>query len=93
MRVQATIEADPTAPLFRRFRSAAGDHLLIVPHTRIFDMPPALAERFDADTDDTDRLVAMLGSPAHRVASAPNVTSVFAPRSRNATGSPSASTT
>ena len=26
-----------------------GDHLLIVPHTRIFDLPPALAESFDAD--------------------------------------------
>ena len=61
MQARATIEADPAAPLFRRFRSAAGDHLLIVPHTRIFDLPPALAESFDADTDDADRLVAMLG--------------------------------
>jgi uncharacterized protein len=61
MQARANIEADPAAPLFRRFRSAAGDHLLIVPHTRIFDLPPALAESFDADTDDADRLVAMLG--------------------------------
>ena len=32
-----------------------------MPHTRIFDLPPALAESFDADSDDADRLVAMLG--------------------------------
>jgi uncharacterized protein len=64
MQPAATIEADPAAPLFRRFRSAAGEHLLIVPHTRLFDLPPALAEGFDAGSDDAGRLVAILGEPS-----------------------------
>lgn len=61
MQSVATIAADPRAPLFRRFRSAAGDHLLVVPHTRIFDLPPDLAEDFDHDTQQAGRLAAMLG--------------------------------
>jgi uncharacterized protein len=70
MQAAATIEADPAAPLFRRFRSAAGEHLLIVPHTRLFDLPPALAEGFDAGSDDAGRLVAMLGEPSPQEGSA-----------------------
>ncbi|MBR0755538.1 SPASM domain-containing protein [Bradyrhizobium jicamae] len=60
----ATIAADAAAPLFRRFRSAAGDHLLVVPYTRIFDLPPDLAERLDDDPQETGRLAAMLGQPS-----------------------------
>jgi uncharacterized protein len=61
MRTAGTIEADPQAPLFRRFRSAVGDHLLIVPHSRIFDLPRALAESLDAGPEEAGRLAAMLG--------------------------------
>jgi uncharacterized protein len=61
MQVTSLIQADPKASTLRRFRSAAGDHLLVIPHTRIFDLPPALAASFDADAKDADRLGAMLG--------------------------------
>jgi uncharacterized protein len=33
------IAADPDAPLARRFRSATGEHLLVIPFTRLFDLP------------------------------------------------------
>jgi uncharacterized protein len=61
MQTAATVHADPRAPLFRRFQSAAGDHLLVVPHTRIFDLPPLLAAELDTDAAAADRLAAMLG--------------------------------
>jgi len=35
----AMIAGDTSAPLFKIFRSALGEHLLIVPHSRIFDLP------------------------------------------------------
>jgi uncharacterized protein len=38
------IAADPSAPLARRFRSAAGEHLLVIPFSRIFDLPEGSAE-------------------------------------------------
>ena len=53
--------ADPQAPNLRRFRSNVGEHLLVVPHTRIFDLPPALAASLDADVQAADRLAAELG--------------------------------
>ena len=34
----AVIPGDSTAPLFKVFHSAVGQHLLIVPHSRIFDL-------------------------------------------------------
>jgi uncharacterized protein len=61
MQIASVVTADPKAPGFRRFRSAAGDHLLVVPHTRIFDVPPALAAILDDDVRASDRLAAMLG--------------------------------
>ena len=53
--------ADPLAPKLKRFRSNVGEHLLIVPHTRIFDLPPALAASLDADAQAADRLAGELG--------------------------------
>jgi uncharacterized protein len=44
----ATVVADPVAPLFKRFASQFGAHLLVVPYSRIFDLPSDLAARFDA---------------------------------------------
>ena len=35
----AVIPNDRSAPLFKVFQSALGEHLLIVPHSRIFDLP------------------------------------------------------
>jgi uncharacterized protein len=61
MQTAATVHADPQAPIFRRFQSAAGDHLLVIPHTRVFDVPPLLAAELDTDAAAIDRLAAMLG--------------------------------
>jgi uncharacterized protein len=60
MRIASAVAADAAAPNLRRFRSAAGDHLLVVPHSRIFDVPPALATALD-DDGVSDRLAEMLG--------------------------------
>ena len=38
------IPADQAAPNFKRFRSALGNHLLVVPHSRIFDLADDFAE-------------------------------------------------
>ena len=58
------VPAHPRAPNLRRFRSNVGEHLLVVPHTRIFDLPPALAASLDADAQAADRLAAELGKTA-----------------------------
>src|ERR1700721_1012288 len=39
MRKIATIAPDPAAPMFHRFRSDGGEHVLIVPYSRVFDLP------------------------------------------------------
>jgi uncharacterized protein len=61
--VSATsIPADTAAPSFKRFGSPAGAHLLIVPHSRIFDLPAELADRFDAGDPDALHLAEALGA-------------------------------
>jgi uncharacterized protein len=45
------IPGDESAPISKRFRSVLGEHLLIVPHSRIFD----LTGEFAASPDDSDR--------------------------------------
>jgi uncharacterized protein len=47
-----------------RFRSAVGEHLLVVPFTRIFDLPAAEAATLDSDSAALDRLVHSLAEPA-----------------------------
>lgn len=61
----AVIPADDAAPNFKRFRSALGDHLLIVPHSRIFDLPADLAS--DDDASD-ERKIALLSALAASLA-------------------------
>jgi uncharacterized protein len=39
----SVIPGDPSAPILKMFRSALGDHLLVVPHSRIFDLTRDLA--------------------------------------------------
>jgi uncharacterized protein len=55
-----TVAADPAGPLARRFRSGAGEHLLVIPFSRIYDLPPATAAAFDP----ADPLVAALCAPS-----------------------------
>jgi uncharacterized protein len=47
MKAQAHCPPDRSAPLFKRVSSGRGEHLLVVPHSRIYDLPPDLAARFD----------------------------------------------
>lgn len=42
------IPAAAAAPLYKKFRSALGEHLLVVPHSRIFDLPDGFGEEDDA---------------------------------------------
>ena len=60
----ATVAGEPTAPMFHRFRSAAGEHLLIVPYSRVFDLSPELARSIDGGGSDRDALVARLAQPS-----------------------------
>jgi uncharacterized protein len=57
----ATVAGDRTAPSFHRFHSALGAHVLIVPHSRIFDLPPEAVELFDTHGSDRDALASVLG--------------------------------
>jgi uncharacterized protein len=56
--------ADATAPPFKRFSSAGGEHLLVVPHSRIYDLPPDLAGRFDAGDPEAVHLAEALAQTA-----------------------------
>jgi uncharacterized protein len=52
------------AGLAHRFRSNAGEHLLVVPFSRIFDLPPAEAAALDADPEKLAALAASLAEAA-----------------------------
>lgn len=59
-----TVAADGGGPAFKRFRSSAGEHLLVVPHSRVFDLPVELAARFDAGEPELIRLADALATTA-----------------------------
>jgi uncharacterized protein len=59
-----TVSSDPAAPLFKRFASPSGAHLLVVPHSRIFDLPQELAARFDTGEPEALRLADALSAAA-----------------------------
>jgi uncharacterized protein len=61
MQTVSIVAAAPQAPNHRRFRSSAGEHLLVVPHTRIFDLTTTLAASLDLDVRAADRFAAALG--------------------------------
>jgi uncharacterized protein len=61
MQAVSIVPAAPQAPNHRRFRSSAGEHLLVVPHTRIFDLTTTLAASLDLDVQAADRFAAALG--------------------------------
>jgi uncharacterized protein len=60
MRRAGAVAAQPSAPSFKRFRSSLGEHVLIVPHTRVFDLPGDLADDWDADPAASTRLALTL---------------------------------
>jgi uncharacterized protein len=47
METLGTVAADPSAPLYHRFRSRLGEHVLIVPHSRLFDIDGAASAYLD----------------------------------------------
>jgi uncharacterized protein len=59
----ATIAPDPAAPMFHRFRSGGGEHVLIVPYSRIFDLRADAAEQFERASPQRDTLVGALALP------------------------------
>ena len=56
MNAPAPIPPDAAAPLFHRFSTRSGEHLLVVPQP-YFDLPPHLAALFD--TNDPQALLLM----------------------------------
>ena len=52
------------APLFKRVSSERGEHLLVVPHSRIYDLPSDLAARFDAGDSEAIHLAEALAQTA-----------------------------
>ncbi|HMH53608.1 MAG TPA: radical SAM protein [Candidatus Acidoferrum sp.] len=61
IRTLAYLPAGPAAPAFHRFRSPAGEHVLIVRHSRIFDLPPEAAAVFDSPSPQAEGLAEALG--------------------------------
>jgi uncharacterized protein len=47
MKMRARTSTD--APEYMRFQSAVGDHILVVPYSRLFDVPPELVESWNGD--------------------------------------------
>jgi len=47
MKTLSSIEGDPSAPMFHRFQSRSGEHLLVIPHSRLFDLSSDDARAFD----------------------------------------------
>ena len=72
----AVVGEDPEAPLHHRFRSNVGEHILVIPFTRIYDVDAALARRFDALDPDALALAATLALPT---ASEPELNRVVTP--------------
>jgi uncharacterized protein len=60
----STIAGEPAAPMFHRFRSDGGEHLLIIPYSRLFDLSPELARILDGGGAASDDLVGALAGPA-----------------------------
>jgi uncharacterized protein len=61
IRTLATLPASPAAPASHRFRSPAGEHVLIVSHSRIFDLPADAASIFDSGSSEAHSLAEVLG--------------------------------
>jgi uncharacterized protein len=49
--------------MFHRFRSGGGEHLLVVPYSRVFDLSPELASAFDHGGADRDAFIDVLAAP------------------------------
>lgn len=61
MQVIHRIAAPAAAPLYKRFTSSQGEHLLVLQHSRLFDLPPMTAAELDANPRELKRLAIVLG--------------------------------
>jgi uncharacterized protein len=57
------LAADPAAPLLYRFRSGAGNHVLVIPYSRIFDVAGGDQEAEDQFAE-LNLAAALLAEPA-----------------------------
>lgn len=65
----SSVAAPPLMPTYRRFRSSLGEHLLVVPHSRIFDLPADWLDNDLSLSEDALRMIEALGLPSqHEVA-------------------------
>jgi len=53
--------AIPGSPDYIRFRSAVGDHILVVPYSRLFDVPPELCASWERDAGEIADVVSAMG--------------------------------
>src|ERR1700690_2372684 len=53
----------PSAPAFHRFRSALGEHVLVVPFSRIYDLEEDFSRRIGQDDHDPLGLMTALSTP------------------------------
>ena len=53
----------PSAPAFHRFRSALGEHVLVVPFSRIYDLEDDFSRRIDHEDHDALGLMTALSTP------------------------------
>jgi len=63
METIASVPLPAEAPQHFRFSSKVGEHLLVVPHTRVYDLTPSLAAWLD-DATETRRVAELLGETA-----------------------------
>ena len=61
MQIIARVAGVASATLYKRFRSAQGEHLLVVPHSRLYDLPPDVAADLDTHPEEIHRLASYLG--------------------------------
>jgi uncharacterized protein len=64
MNLLGTVPGTDSMPMTKQFRSSGGDHLLIVPHSRIFDLTEDLAEALRAGNPDAVSLAQALALPS-----------------------------
>lgn len=79
MQTFAHLPAAPTAPLFKRFTSAVGEHLLVVPHSRLFDVPTEWAAALDRSTQEAGEALHLVEALAHTVYGEAALEQVVAP--------------
>lgn len=69
----SAVEAPAAAPMYRRFSSAQGEHILVVPYSRIFDLPSSWARGDSSVSDEAERMIEALSLPSAGEASLDDV--------------------